>query len=129
MRRRRVTYRPSKANGVFGVIWGGIFVLIGLVVVIPSFGAFGILWTLMAGGITVYNAYMAFGKKYVGPEINIEEDIPEQEMYIPEEQAAHTESIGLSVEARLEQLRRLYDSGLIDNDEYQAKKKDILADL
>ena len=31
--RKRVTYRPGKAQGAFGTIWGGIFVLIGLFVV------------------------------------------------------------------------------------------------
>ena len=35
--RKRVTYRPGKAQGAFGTIWGGIFVLIGLFVVIPTF--------------------------------------------------------------------------------------------
>ena len=49
---RRVTYRPGKTAGVFGIIWGGIFVLIGIFVAIPHFGAFGILWTLMALAIT-----------------------------------------------------------------------------
>lgn len=38
--RKRVTYRPGKAQGAFGTIWGGIFVLIGLFVVIPH------LWTV-----------------------------------------------------------------------------------
>ena len=74
MKRRRVTYRPSKAQGVFGVVWGGIFVLIGLVVVIPTFGPFGILWTLIAVGITVMNGLHAFGTRYVGPEIRIEDE-------------------------------------------------------
>ena len=74
MARRRVTYRPSKAQGAFGMVWGGIFVLIGLVVVIPTFGPFGILWTLAALGITVMNGLHAFGKKYVGPEIRIEDE-------------------------------------------------------
>ena len=48
MRRRRVTYRPSKVRGAFGVAVGAIFVVIGLVMVIPVFGLFGVLWTLVA---------------------------------------------------------------------------------
>ena len=74
MRRRRVTYRPSKAQGAFGVAVGAIFVVIGLVMVIPVFGLFGVLWTLVAVGITAMNAYQAFGKNYTGPQITIEED-------------------------------------------------------
>lgn len=74
MRRRRVTYRPSKAQGAFSVVVGIVFVLIGLFVVIPGgFGIFGILWTLMALGITVMSGYQAFGKGYTGPEITIEQ--------------------------------------------------------
>ena len=72
--KKRVTYRPGKAQGVFGIVWGGIFILIGLFVAIPVFGAFGVLWTLAAVAITVMNGLRAFGKKYTGPEIQIEEE-------------------------------------------------------
>lgn len=113
MARKRVTYRPSKTAGIFGVLWGAVFVVIGLVVVIPSAGAFGILWTLMALGITGYNAYCAFGKGYVGPEIHIEED---------GENSAPS-SGGDSVQQRLQELRNLYDRSLITEEEYQLKKE------
>ena len=76
---RRVTYRPSKVSGAFGLIFGCVFVLIGIFVVIPSAGAFGILWTLLAVCITGYNAYVAFGKKYIGPEVHIEDETPPSE--------------------------------------------------
>ena len=115
MARKRITYRPNKANGVFGVIWGGIFVLIGLIVVVPNFGPFGILWTLAAVAITAMNGYHAFGKKYIGPEIHIEE-----------EDAEHS---GDSVEARLQELRNLYDRSLITEEEYEAKRQEILKEL
>ena len=52
--RRNMRYRPSKASCIFAGIVGIIFSCIGLFVVIPSFGAFGILWTLIAIGITIY---------------------------------------------------------------------------
>ena len=67
MRKRKVTYRPGKAQGIFGIVWGCVFILIGLVVVVPAAGAFGLLWTAMAVGITAMNAYQSFGKKYRGP--------------------------------------------------------------
>ena len=116
MSRKRVTYRPGKTQGVFGVVWGGIFILIGVAVVIPNFGAFGILWTLMAVGITGFNAYCAFGKGYAGPEINIEED-------------GGSARSADSAEARLQELRNLYDRSLITEEEYEAKKQEILKDL
>ena len=115
MPKKRVTYRPSKAHGTFGVVWGGIFVLIGLFVAIPTFGAFGVLWTLAAVAITAMNGYQAFGKKYVGPEISIE-DVP-----VTEEQD--------SVASRLEELRDLYERRLITSEEYDAKKQEILKEL
>jgi len=116
MARKRVTYRPSKTSGVFGCIVGGIFTLIGLIVVIPTFGPFGILWMLMALGMTIYNAYSAFGKGYVGPEINIEDD-----------QSGSPAAGG--TESRLRELQGLYDRGLITQEEYEAKRQEILREL
>lgn len=131
MRRRRVTYRPSKAQGTYGVIWGGIFILIGLFVVIPTFGPFGLLWTLAAIGITVMNGYQAFGKKYTGPEITIEEDNP-QHMAAPSSPVAshdHIPSTALDAKDRLKQLEDLKKAGLITDSEYEQKRKEILEGL
>ena len=110
---RRVTYRPSKAGSVFSLIFGCVFVLIGIFVIIPSAGAFGILWTLIAAAGTAYNAYVAFGKKYIGPEVHIEDETPPSED--PEE--------------RLRKLRELYDQRLITEEEYEAKRREILGEL
>lgn len=139
MARRRVTYRPSKAQGAFGMVWGGIFVLIGLVVVIPTFGPFGILWTLAALGITVMNGLHAFGKKYMGPEIRIEDEEgygegPESfEQQHPSSPAPeghdHIPSTALDARERLEQLESLKTAGLITREEYEQKRKEILAGL
>ena len=106
-RRRRVTYRPSRALAGFTTVVGVIFVLIGIFAVIPQAGAFGVLWTLIAVGITAYNGYMAFGKKYIGPEINIED-----------EGAPNPASEGPSdAETRLTQLAALHEKGLITDEE------------
>ena len=115
MARKRVTYRPNKASGVFGVVWGGLFVLIGLVFVVPTFGIFGVIWTVAALAITVVNGYHAFGKKYIGPEIHIEDD--------------GAEASSGSIEERLQELRNLYDRSLITEEEYEAKKQEILKEL
>ena len=110
--RGRVTYRPSKAQGIIGGIAGGLFVILGVTVVIPSTGVFGIIWTLFAGLICGINLYTAFGKKYVGPEIHIED-----------------EKSVRSTEARLAELRRLYDQGLISDEEYEDKRAEILKEI
>lgn len=131
MRRRRVTYRPSKAQGAFGVAVGVVFVIIGLVMVIPSFGPFGILWTLIAVGITAMNAYQAFGKGYAGPEITIEEDEePRRASSSPaSETHDHIPSTALDVKGRLEQLKELKEAGLLTQEEYDKKRQEILKGL
>ncbi len=121
-RRRRVTYRPSKQSSIAGGVAGIIFVLIGLFVVIPTFGPFGILWTLFAAVIAGMNLYQGFGKGYVGPEINIEnldglDDTPSPV------------GGGPSSQDRLTELRALYDQRLITQEEYEEKRKDILKEL
>ena len=113
MRKRKVTYRPGKAQGIFGIVWGCVFILIGLVVVVPAAGAFGLLWTAMAVGITAMNAYQSFGKKYHGPEIHIEEEAGSP----------------ADVAGRLRQLEALRDQKLITEEEYAEKRQQMLRDL
>jgi len=130
--RRRVTYRPSKAQGTFSLIFGVVFVLIGLFVVIPIFGPFGILWTLVAAVGTGMDAYRTFGKKYVGPEIRIEEEEQSGQKPVsppPAETHDHIPSTALDTKRRLEQLESLKPAGLIDEREYQQKRKQILEEL
>ena len=130
--KRRVTYRPSKAQGAFGLIFGMIFVLIGLFIVIPSGGGiFGVLWTLGAAVITGMNAYQTFGKNYVGPEIKIEDEEPVQRPVSPPptETHDHIPSTALDTKRRLEQLESLKSAGLIDDREYRQKREQILKEL
>lgn len=130
--KKRITYRPSKAAGTLGVIFGGIFVLVGLFIAIPVFGLFGLLWTLGAAVITGMNAYQAFGKGYVGPEIRIEdEEQPERRTVSPPpaETHDHIPSTALDAKQRLEQLESLRSAELITNQEYQQKRDKILKEL
>lgn len=128
MARKRVTYRPSKSGSVMGGVVGVIFVLIGICVVIPTFamaggfGAiFGVLWTVIAAVIAGTNFYQAFGKGYIGPEIHIEEEgKPEHAQDAPASGDA---------QARLTELRSLYDQRLITQEEYEQKRKEILEEL
>lgn len=112
--RRRVTYRPSKASGVVALIFGLVFVAIGILVVIPSAGWFGILWTALAVVITVANAYTAFGGKYGRSQIVIEDSDKPRES---------------DAQARLEELRTLYDQRLITEEEYEQKRAEIIEQL
>ena len=128
MARKRVTYRPSKTGSVLGGVVGVIFVLIGLFVVIPTFsmgggfGAiFGVFWTILAAVIAGTNFYQAFGKGYIGPEIHIEEAGKS-------EHAQDAPAPG-DAQARLTELRQLYDQRLITQEEYEQKRREILEKL
>ena len=127
--RKRVTYRPSKSGSVMGGVVGVIFVLIGLFVVIPTFSMaggfaaiFGVLWTVIAAVIAGTNFYQAFGKGYIGPEIHIEEESVEHAQHSSAPPASN-------VQARLSELKTLYDQRLITQEEYEAKRKEILEEL
>ena len=116
--RKRITYRPNKASGVVGGIMGGVFVLIGIFVAIPTFGAFGVLWTLIAAviaGLSLYRAFMKRddGSAVFGSEVYIE-DLPDESE---------------SIETRLNKLQDLYDRRVITKDEYDEKRRDILKEL
>jgi hypothetical protein len=54
--------RQTSALGFFG---GLIFIGIGIFIAIPIFGAFGIFWTMISAGITVYHGYGLFSKRGV----------------------------------------------------------------
>ena len=119
--RRNMRYRPSKSSCVFGGIVGIIFTCIGLFVVIPTFGPFGILWTLLALGITVYQFAMAAGKVSRGSWSIEDED--------GEGSGAAGDGSGRSAQDRLTELQNLYDRRLISQEEYEAKRQEILKEL
>lgn len=127
MSRKRITYRPSKGESIFAGVAGLVFVLIGLFVVIPIFGAFGILWTLLAAGIAGTHLYRAFGTKYVGPEIRIEDEEREGGLSAPANGTAAP--VSMDVEARLRQLEDLREKRLITANEFEEKRKEILKEL
>ena len=113
---KKIHVRPGKGQSKFGFIVGIIFCLIGLVVVVPTFGLFGLLWTAVACYITYVNYRNGFTDKKIDSHV-IEIDESEEKQ---EEE---------SVEERLKKLQSLYDQALITRDEYEQKKKDILEDL
>ena len=116
--RRRMRYRPSRANCIFGGIVGIIFTCIGLFVAIPAAGAFGVLWTLIALAMTIYQFAMAAGKVSAGS-WSIEE----------EDEGRDGAPGGKSAQDRLTELQNLYDRRLITQEEYEAKRQEILKEL
>ena len=115
---KRVRVKPGKGQAMAGLIGGGLFCLIGLFFVIPTFGFFGIIWTAFAAVITVTHAINVFSDKGVAThEIVIDDD-------------AVIEGVSPSdVKDRLETLRQLRDDGTISAEEYEEKRKKILDEI
>ena len=110
-------YQPSKSQSMFSGAVGVVFCLIGLFVVVPTFGPFGLLWTAIAVFITVRSFAMAKGKADMGSYvIEDESDLPGTKN-------------GQTAEERLTELQNLYDRRLISTEEYEAKRKEILEEL
>ena len=123
--KRKVTYRPSKAQIQFARVFSGIFALvalgfvaIGVTQVLPGGGIFGLVWTLMAVcffGVGVYGAVSKEGLygRWSRGSLEIEEETGE----------------AASSEERLKKLQALYDQRLITTEEYEQKRHEILKQL
>ena len=137
---KKIHVRPSKSQSKIGFIAGIIFCLIGVFVAIPTFGLFGIVWTIFAGLIAYSHYRNGFTDKPIDTKV-IEIDEAGQAVTV----TTHTglgkhsyhidgDSVGEaeekeSVEERLKQLTNLYVQSLITREEYEQKKKEILDDL
>lgn len=98
-----------------GFIVGIVFVLLGIFAVIPSLGAFGIIWTFVAGLITVVNGINVFS----------EDGIPMGTVITEETEQKPRDN----TRERLEKLEALYRDGLITKIEYEQKRREILNEL
>ncbi len=119
---RNIKVKPGKGQSTAGFFVGIIFCFIGLFVVIPTFGPFGMFWTLVAVIITIMNGYNAFTDKGIAThEITIDEDDNQTSQFSMESNKTS--------EQRLNELQGLYNKGMITYDEYQEKRKKILEEL
>ena len=124
MRRRRVVrIHPSKPSMVLSLVVGVIFCLLGVFIVIPTFGVFGLFWTLISAGITVVNAMPLFS----GEDRDLYHTMTIEDEGGYDGLAADTESDDAA--ARLEKLKELYDRRLITAEEYESKREEILRRL
>ena len=133
MQRRRMTYRP---NGVQGknwilVIWGVILLIVGFGTIMSTSAALGAVWTLVAVFLIVSGARKALAPKNASKlddspvDFSYEpDDTPQEETDTPQVHD-HIPSQAPSVQERLEQLRSLKEAGLMDNAEYEQRKKKL----
>ena len=116
---KRMRMKPSRGQSIFGMAMGIVFCLIGLCIVIPSLGFFGIIWTGVAVGITVMNAINVFSDEGIATHEIIVEDI---EKTVGQPKKA-------SMEERLSMVDQLYKQGAITMEEREEKRKKILDEI
>ena len=110
---RRMRVKQSKSQALVGMIGGGIFLFIGLTLVIPTFGIFGIFWTLITLVIAGSNAYNFFSKKGISSwEVDFDSGVADQN--------------NEDFESKLHKLNRLKEDGLITEEEFNRKREEIL---
>ncbi|WP_308415395.1 SHOCT domain-containing protein [Sporanaerobium hydrogeniformans] len=114
---KKIKVKPGKAQSMMGFFVGIVFCGIGLFIVIPTFGAFGIFWAIIAVIITVTNGINAFSEKGIATH-SIE--IEDTDKVVKQEE---------SIESRLEKLKNLYQQNLITVEEYEKKKDQLLQEL
>ena len=120
---KRIYVRPGKTQSKFGVVAGLIFCLIGVFIVIPTFGLFGVFWTAIAGWITYTNYRNGFTDEQIDSHVIEIEDDGQGYSYGAEDASVE------DAEERLKKLQSLYNQSLITYEEYEQKKKEILDEL
>ena len=137
---KKIHVRPGKSQSkvAFGV--GIAFCIIGVLVVIPMFGLFGVLWTAVAGWIAYTHWRNGFTDKGIDSKvIEIEDDGEDVTVtehpgfgyrsYSVDSEESGSKSDGLDIEERLKALQNLYEQRLITREEYDEKKQEILKEL
>ncbi|PXW93188.1 putative oligomerization/nucleic acid binding protein [Streptohalobacillus salinus] len=111
---QRYRVKPSKGQSMFGFIVGLMFVVLGFVLVVPTFGGFGIIWLLVSIGITIMHGINAFSEKGVAThqvDVQSSKDIMDQEG---------------GYDQKIRQLHKLMQDGIISETEYESKKRELL---
>lgn len=135
---KRVRVKPGKGQSSVGFIAGLVFCFIGLFIVIPTFGIFGIFWTVIAVVITVSHGFNAFSDKgIVSHEIIIDDDDRNREhnnyhdSNNNHDYDNHPDYVDnrKTPEERLSEIQSLYEKGIITENEYQQKRRQILEDI
>ena len=107
---KRIRVKPGKTQSMAGFAAGLVFCLLGVLVVIP------VIWTVFAGIITAVNGLNAFSDQGVAShEIIMDDDTEEGKKD--------------DIEYRLKTAEELFKEGTITEEEYKAKREEILRDL
>ncbi len=113
--------RPGKAPSAMAVIVGLGMLVFGIAT-LPAFGAFGVFWTFMVLVIIGFNAYNLVSDRGVATEvIDVETTAPRSAPAAPAGERTAAD--------RLAELGSLYSQGLITEQEYAEKRRNIVDGL
>ncbi|AJH01419.1 hypothetical protein LF65_04890 [Clostridium beijerinckii] len=105
---KRGRVKPNKSISIIGMVAGAGMTYIGITQAIPDTGAFGVVWTLVAIGIGVANAINVFSENGVASfQIDFEDNESDE---------------------KLRKIKGLKEDGIISEEEYEAKRKEILSE-
>ena len=117
---KRIKVKPGKTQSKMGFIVGILFVILGVFMVIPTFGLFGLIWTGVAAMIAFTNYKNGFSDEGVATH----EIVIEDGMEMP-----NTYDDGEDIEEKLIKLNSLYEQRLITKEEYDEKRKELLKEF
>ena len=140
-RRGRITvqHQPTgvargmqRMMGVFHALMGIVFVMISITTIIPNAGLFGVIFLVGGGFFAVNGIRMVISKNGLAQRVayDVEQDLEQSIVGLMEEPpAAEEPSVRRSTEERLLELQDLYRQNLITQEEYEAKRQEILKEL
>jgi Short C-terminal domain len=106
----RVGVKPGKAASAIGMFAGCLFVVLGVTVIVPIFGIFGMVWTAIAAAIAVFYAYNFFSATGASTyEVDVESQGDVEDL-----------------DAGLRKLAKLKEDGLLTDQEYEQKRAEIM---
>jgi len=119
----------QRMMGVVHAVLGFVFVVISITQIIPSAGLFGVIF-LVAGLFFLVNGIrLAVSKNDVAHRVGYEVETGLEESIVGLMEDVVEEEETSSAEDRLKQLRTLYEQRLITQEEYDAKRQEILKEL
>lgn len=120
----------QRMMGVVHAIFGFVFVAIALTQLIPHTGLIGLPFLAAGAFFCINGIRLAVSKNGMAHRVgyDVETDI-QQETIVGIMDEVENAPSGGDVEARMRQLRSLYDQRLITQEEYEQKRQEILKDL
>lgn len=121
----------QRMMGVVHAVMGFVFVVISITAIIPNAGLFGLIFLVAGLFFCINGIRLAVSKNDVAHRVGyeVETDLDKSIVGIMEEVVESGEDSSVSLEERLTRLRSLYEQRLITQEEYDAKRQEILKEL